>query len=65
MPNPIRFVLDSQRHDPDGWEMLQNHRTLCQLPGHSDQVQHRKVGWNGYPIFEFTCPACGIRWRRE
>lgn len=32
---------------------------------HTDQVIGRKVGWNGGPIFEYTCPSCGIRWRRE
>lgn len=32
---------------------------------HADQVQRRRVGWNGAPIYEMTCPACGIRWRTE
>ena len=65
MPDRIRFVLDSQRNDPDGWALLEGHRTLCQLPGHQEQVQAVKVGWRGYPVFEFTCPACRIRWRTK
>lgn len=32
---------------------------------HRAQVSYHKVGWNGRPIFEMTCMACGIRWRND
>lgn len=30
---------------------------------HADQTRAVKVGWDGGNVYEYTCPACGIRWR--
>ncbi len=75
-PLPIRFVVASPAGaDPQGQALLAGHRRLTGhmlkelTPDHEThraQVRSVKVGWNGAgPVWEFTCPACGIRWRSE
>ena len=56
---------------PEGDVLLVKHRELCgtwpdytpEQEAHADQTRHVKVGYNGAPKYEHTCPACGIRWR--
>ena len=72
----IRFVQTYPGAvDVEGHKLLAHHRELTGhlRPGtltpeeeaHRSQVHSVKVGWKGYPIWEFTCPACGIRWRND
>ena len=57
---------------PSDKAAMVKHRLACAYgPGqptpenlaHQRQVTFVKVGYNGGPIFEYTCSACGIRWR--
>jgi len=58
--NDRKLLGEHYRLAGPGWDQ----KTDAQR-AHQDQVIARKVGYNGSPIFEYTCPACGIRWRRE
>ena len=72
----IRFVQTYPGAvDPEGQRLLAEHRRLTghlqaralstYEEAHRAQVASVEVGWKGYPIFEFTCPLCGIRWRNN
>jgi hypothetical protein len=58
--NDVKLLGEHYRLAGPAWPNKTDEQSV-----HADQVVARKVGWNGGPIFEYTCPACGIRWRRE
>lgn len=71
----IRFIITHPRAQTDAdREAMEIHRAgigpetgarSTQQAEHRAQVSYRKVGWNGAPIYEMTCLACGIRWRND